>query len=33
MIRSSVDVLRGIGMPAERIRHDALDELSVPTPG
>ncbi|MGW8883324.1 globin domain-containing protein [Streptomyces sp. NPDC055749] len=33
MIRSSVDVLRGIGMPAERIRHDALDELSVPAPG
>ncbi|MFC9754876.1 globin domain-containing protein [Streptomyces sp. NPDC056921] len=26
MIRSGVDVLRGIGMPAGRIRHDFLDE-------
>ncbi|MGP3631939.1 globin domain-containing protein [Streptomyces sp. 24-1644] len=33
MVRSGVDVLRGIGMPAERIRHDALDELSAPAPG
>ncbi|MFD8821078.1 FAD-binding oxidoreductase [Streptomyces sp. NPDC059605] len=28
MIRSSVDVLRGVGIPAERIRHDYLEELT-----
>ncbi|MFI9627477.1 FAD-binding oxidoreductase [Streptomyces sp. NPDC052042] len=33
MIRSSVDALRGIGMPAGRIRHDSVEELSVVTPG
>ncbi|MBC2902884.1 globin domain-containing protein [Streptomyces cupreus] len=27
MIRSGVDVLRDIGVPSERIRHDALEEL------
>lgn len=29
MIRSGVDVLRGIGVPAARIRHDAVEELSA----
>ncbi|MDK0520832.1 globin domain-containing protein [Streptomyces sp. ML-6] len=28
MIRSGVDVLRGVGIPAERIRHDYLEELT-----
>lgn len=32
MIRSSVDVLRGIGMPAERIRHDSVEELATTGP-
>ncbi|MFD4758322.1 hypothetical protein ACFWOJ_05360 [Streptomyces sp. NPDC058439] len=32
VIRSSVDVLRGIGMPAERIRHDAVEELVATAP-
>ncbi|MEE1798592.1 MULTISPECIES: globin domain-containing protein [unclassified Streptomyces] len=27
MIRSSLDALRGSGIPSERIRHDSLDEL------
>ncbi|MEV4225729.1 globin domain-containing protein [Streptomyces bobili] len=27
MIRSGVDALRGVGMPAERIRHDSVEEL------
>ncbi|MEU6488716.1 globin domain-containing protein [Streptomyces sp. NPDC046887] len=27
MIRRGVDALRGVGVPSERIRHDALDEL------
>lgn len=27
MIRSSVDALRGIGIPSDRIRHDSLEEL------
>ncbi|MFG3507279.1 globin domain-containing protein [Streptomyces sp. NPDC047821] len=27
MIRSSVDALRGVGVPYERIRHDSLEEL------
>lgn len=30
MIRTGVDVLTDIGMPTERIRHDALEELSAP---
>ncbi|MFI9307746.1 globin domain-containing protein [Streptomyces triculaminicus] len=29
MIRSGVDTLVGIGMPADRIRHDSLDELTA----
>ncbi|MFF4399881.1 globin domain-containing protein [Streptomyces sp. NPDC001480] len=29
MIRSGVDVLRDIGVPAERIRHDSVEELVV----
>lgn len=33
MIRAGVDALSDIGMPAERIRHDALEELSAPAPG
>lgn len=28
MIRSGVDALRGIGIPAHRIRHDSLEELA-----
>lgn len=32
MIRSGVDVLRGIGMPAERIRHDFFDGLAATGP-
>ncbi len=32
MIRSSVDVLRGVGVPLERIRHDALEELAPMSP-
>lgn len=32
MIRSGVDVLTGIGMPSERIRYDAVEELA-PTTG
>ncbi|MFJ4570861.1 globin domain-containing protein [Streptomyces sp. NPDC088846] len=32
MIRSGVDVLRGIGMPAERIRHDSVEELAATGP-
>ncbi|WP_443041261.1 globin domain-containing protein [Streptomyces sp. B21-108] len=27
MIRSGVDALRGVGIPAERIRHDSVEEL------
>ncbi|MEV0923833.1 globin domain-containing protein [Streptomyces spongiicola] len=27
MIRSGVDMLRGVGIPCERIRHDSLEEL------
>ncbi|WP_329219029.1 globin domain-containing protein [Streptomyces sp. NBC_01485] len=27
MIRSGVDVLRGVGIPSERIRHDSVEEL------
>ncbi|MET9433555.1 globin domain-containing protein [Streptomyces sp. NPDC006551] len=27
MIRSGVDALRGVGIPAERIRHDSLEDL------
>ncbi|WP_229325065.1 globin domain-containing protein [Streptomyces sp. UNOC14_S4] len=30
MIRCGVDALTRIGMPAHRIRHDAVDELTVP---
>ncbi|MER6606409.1 FAD-binding oxidoreductase [Streptomyces sp. NPDC000927] len=33
MIRSSADALRGIGMPAERIRHDSVEELAAVAPG
>ncbi|MEU0830597.1 FAD-binding oxidoreductase [Streptomyces sp. NPDC005969] len=33
MIRSVVDVLRGIGMPPERIRHDSVEELELLGPG
>lgn len=29
MIRSSVDMLRGFGIPSSRIRHDAVEELLV----
>ncbi|OLZ68494.1 flavohemoprotein [Streptomyces sp. IMTB 2501] len=29
MIRSSVDMLRGFGIPSNRIRHDAVEELLV----
>lgn len=29
MIRSGVDALRGVGIPTERIRHDAVDELAI----
>ncbi|QHA09754.1 flavohemoprotein [Streptomyces broussonetiae] len=29
MIRSSVDALRGIGVPSHRIRHDAVEEVLV----
>lgn len=32
MIRSGVDVLRGIGMPPERIRHDSVEELAPGSP-
>ncbi|MFI8434245.1 FAD-binding oxidoreductase [Streptomyces sp. NPDC079020] len=32
MIRSGVDVLRDIGMPADRIRHDAVEELTAAAP-
>ncbi|MFE4795567.1 hypothetical protein ACFRFL_10780 [Streptomyces sp. NPDC056708] len=32
MIRSSVDALRCIGMPAERIRHDSAEELATTGP-
>ncbi|MFJ7997075.1 globin domain-containing protein [Streptomyces sp. NPDC096310] len=31
MIRSSLDALRGSGIPSERIRHDSLDELVAAT--
>jgi hypothetical protein len=27
MIRSGVDVLRRLGIPSERIRHDSVEEL------
>jgi hypothetical protein len=27
MIRKGVDALRGAGIPAERIRHDSVEEL------
>lgn len=27
MIRSGVDALRDIGIPAQRIRHDSVEEL------
>ena len=27
MIRSGVDVLRAMGIPAERVRHDSVEEL------
>ncbi len=33
MIRSSVDALRGIGMPAERIWHDSVEDLAAIVPG
>lgn len=29
MIRSGVDALRGVGIPAHRIRHDAVEELAI----
>lgn len=29
MIRSSVDALRGVGIPSERIRHDSVEELAA----
>ena len=29
MIRSGVEALRSVGIPAERIRHDAVEELLV----
>ena len=29
MIRSGVDVLRDVGIPSERIRHDSVEELVV----
>jgi NAD(P)H-flavin reductase/hemoglobin-like flavoprotein len=33
MIRSVADVLRGIGMPSERIRHDSVEDLAPLGPG
>ncbi|MCX5422091.1 hypothetical protein [Streptomyces sp. NBC_00078] len=32
MIRSGVDALRRVGLPPERIRHDAVDEFVVAGP-